>query len=722
MGRRLFFVSFISIVLMLGVVFTPTPQAVEAQASCSTTSSFGNVTKSVTAPASSTYTAWVRLWVPSGANGSVKLSANTICKDVQVPSSKGSWVWTQKDSGGANMTTSLTNGQSYNVVLSGQAAGVRVDRVLLLSDGCTPSGTGDNCTTTDTTAPTINLTQPANGSTVSGNVATTYNISDTGDTAKVELLVDSKSVATNTNSPFGITWDSRSVADGSHTLQARLTDKDGNNSVSQTITVSVDNVDDDSEVSRIPVESYKTGGEGVGYHDTTDGNSGDGDCRPGDNVDMKQGVAGCVISHFVTGEWLEYEVNIEKAGNYTFQASVGSNDSDGGGKFRLEVDGNNVSQTMTAPNTGSYEVFTTVSKTVTLPSGKHSLRLHNEEQYFDVAWLQFVGPGTVSVGEVVTPPPPSDVISTISLDDYNSGGEGSGYHDTTSGNLGDGNCRQGDNVDMKAASDGCIISHFATGEWLKYDVNISKAGTYNFQVNTARGESGSGRFRLEVDGNNASGAVNVPSTGNWDTFSVVNASVTLPAGQHTLTFFNEQQYFDAEWMKFVGPGTITLTSTPPPPPGEDNDPPSTPANLKASNVGQNTVTLTWNESVDSGTGVVGYAVYRDGQFLEMVISTSYTDSNLQPGANYQYQVSAWDGNENESSKASLTVKTEAEPKPPVDDGPSADLNNDGAFTIADLAIYKTWYKANNSKADFNGDGKVTVHDWAKFLAAWKAGR
>src|SRR5690606_9872628 len=105
----------------------------------------------------------------------------------------------------------------------------------------------------------------------------------------------------------------------------------------------------------------------------------------------------------------------------------------------------------------------------------------------------------------------------------------------------------------------------------------------------------------------------------------------------------------------------------------------------------------------------------------MIIGTSYTDSNLQANSNYKYEISAWDGNANESSKSSVTIKTLAEPTPPSE-GPSADLNNDGAYTVADLAEYKKLYRAGDSKADFNGNGSITVHDWALFLAAWKDGR
>lgn len=701
-------------------IFSVPAQPVAAQTSCDTSSNYGTITKSVQAPVTSTYTAWVRLWVPSGASSSVKLSANTICKDLPGASTvgAGSWVWVNKAKDNSTLQTSLTQGNSYTVVVSGQASGVRVDRVLLLSDTCTPTGTGDNCTVTDTTAPTISISSPSNGQTVNGNVNVQFSISDTGDTDQVELLVNGNTVATSTTAPFNVTWDSRSVSDGAHTLGARLTDNDGNTSVANNMTINVANSVDGTNTSRIPVEAYKDGGEGVGYHDNTAGNNGDCTLR-NDDVDMKASASGCTLGWFQTGEWLEYDINVAAAGNYTFQVNAASGDADGG-KFRLELDGNDISGDVQIPTTGSYDSFTIVSKTVSLPAGQHSLRFLNTEQYYDTAWLQFVGPGVVSIGDVVVPPPQDDVVSRVAVDGYNAGGEGVGYHDTTPGNNGDGQCRN-DDVDLKAATNGCTLGWFATGEWLEYDVDISQAGTYTFQVNAARGETNAGAFRLEVDGSNASGRVDVPSTGSWDEYTSVNTEVELPSGEHTLRFFNEQQHFDVAWLQFVGPGTVTLTSTPPPPPAEDETPPSAPANLKTTSVSQTSVSMAWDESVDSGSGVAGYAVYRDSQLLEVILGTGYTDNNLLSDSTYRYEVSAVDAAGNESSKTALTVKTEAEPQPPSDD-PSADLNGDGAFTVSDLGIYKTLYKSGDLQADFNGDGELTVSDWGIFLGAWKEGR
>lgn len=727
--KHLISVVSLGLLAVAGLTLLWLARPANAQTSCSLPTDFGSVTQTVKPAAGATYKVWVRLWVPSGKTSSAKLSFNTVCQDLPAPTTiaSNSWVWVDKAKDNVTvLQSSLTANVDYTMTIAGQASGVRVDRVLFLSDSCAPTGTGSNCTTTDTTAPTITLTAPLNGQTVSGNVTVTSSISNLSDVSKVELLVNSQSVATSTTSPYNIVWDSRTVADGSYELKTRVTDPSNNTNTSPPITVNVDNVvapPPSGTTSRIPIDTYNSGGENVGYHDTTSGNLGNGTCRS-DDVDLKLGEDGhCVVGWFATGEWLKYNVSIATAGTYTLNANVARGLADAGA-FRLEVGSTNATGTVSVPSTNSWSVFATVSDTITLPAGDHTLRLYNEKEYFDIAWLDFIGPGTVTLKAQTPPPPPppANVTSFISIDTYNNGGENVGYHDTTPGNLGSGTCRN-DDVDLKPAADGhCILGYFATNEWLKYDVSIAAAGSYTFQVNAARGLADNGRLRLEVDGTDVSGDVLIPATGSWTSFTVVNATVNLPAGDHTLRLYNELEYFDVSWLQFIGPGTVTLKQQTPPPPPPDTTAPSQPTGLVASAVAQTSLTLSWQPSTDTGTGVVGYAVYRNGVLLEAVVSPSFSDSGLTPDTTYTYQVSALDGAGNESPKTSLSVTTlEVPTTPPPSDVPSADINGDGQYDQTDRSLYKNLYRAKSPEADFDQNGIIDIRDWAIFLDRWKAG-
>ena len=85
---------------------------------------------------------------------------------------------------------------------------------------------------TDTTAPTVSITSPAAGATVTGTVAVAATASDAVGVASVTFLVDAAVIATDTSSPYSVNWDTSAVAAGSHTLRAEARDAAGNVGVS----------------------------------------------------------------------------------------------------------------------------------------------------------------------------------------------------------------------------------------------------------------------------------------------------------------------------------------------------------------------------------------------------------------------------------------------------------------------------------------------------------
>ena len=95
--------------------------------------------------------------------------------------------------------------------------------------------------TFDVTAPTVTITSPANGSSVSGTINITVNASDNNKVASVSLSVDGGSaISSSNNTPFTNTWNSGTVTNGSHTLNVTATDASGNRATNS-IQVTVDN-------------------------------------------------------------------------------------------------------------------------------------------------------------------------------------------------------------------------------------------------------------------------------------------------------------------------------------------------------------------------------------------------------------------------------------------------------------------------------------------------
>lgn len=94
----------------------------------------------------------------------------------------------------------------------------------------------------DTTSPSVSVTAPAAGSTISGTTTITATASDNVAVSSVQFKVDGTNVGTaDTTSPYSASWDTIAVTNGSHILTAVATDSSGNTATSSNVTVTVDN-------------------------------------------------------------------------------------------------------------------------------------------------------------------------------------------------------------------------------------------------------------------------------------------------------------------------------------------------------------------------------------------------------------------------------------------------------------------------------------------------
>jgi hypothetical protein len=92
----------------------------------------------------------------------------------------------------------------------------------------------------DSTAPSVSITSPTNGATVSGNTRITASASDSeSGVASVAFYVDSTLIGTSSTSPWQVQWNTKKVNAGQHVLTAVVTDRVGNRATSTAITVTV---------------------------------------------------------------------------------------------------------------------------------------------------------------------------------------------------------------------------------------------------------------------------------------------------------------------------------------------------------------------------------------------------------------------------------------------------------------------------------------------------
>jgi hypothetical protein len=83
--------------------------------------------------------------------------------------------------------------------------------------------------------PTISITSPAAGATVTGIVS--VSVSTSSGVVKVELYVDGRLTSTATTAPFTTKWNARKAAAGAHSLQCNAYDSAGKVGSSAVVTV-----------------------------------------------------------------------------------------------------------------------------------------------------------------------------------------------------------------------------------------------------------------------------------------------------------------------------------------------------------------------------------------------------------------------------------------------------------------------------------------------------
>jgi PKD repeat protein len=128
--------------------------------------------------------------------------------------------------------------------------------------------------------------------------------------------------------------------------------------------------------------------------------------------------------------------------------------------------------------------------------------------------------------------------------EYDNGGENVAYHDTEVANRGaaaDPNVpRPTEGVDTSNSGEGLgEVGYTASGEWLKYTVNVLRTGLYQLRVRVSTGATSTGSVRLSVNDVDRTGVVAVPATGSFGTYQdVVISNVYLEASANTTLKFD----------------------------------------------------------------------------------------------------------------------------------------------------------------------------------------
>lgn len=315
----------------------------------------------------------------------------------------------------------------------------------------------------------------------------------------------------------------------------------------------------------IEAEDFDNGSNGSTYNDDSPGNSG-GQYRSTD-VDIETSTdGGYDVGWIDPGEWLDYTVNVATAGNYTIQFRVASPT---GSTLHATFGGVDETGTVTIPATGGWQKWTSVTKTVSLAAGTQVMRLVFDGGGMNINRVTLASASTTASPESGSGPKggtASPLPGTVQAEDFDLGGAGVGYADNTPGNCG-GKYRTAVDVDIESTTDsggGYDIGWTSAGEWLKYTVNLTSAGTYTLTARMASAGSG-GTFHVEFNGTNKTGTLTVPNTGGWQTYRDVTATVSLSAGVQTMRVVFDSNGSTGAVGNLNYVKVATATSTPPPP-------------------------------------------------------------------------------------------------------------------------------------------------------------
>jgi endoglucanase Acf2 len=171
-------------------------------------------------------------------------------------------------------------------------------------------------------------------------------------------------------------------------------------------------------------------GNGIAYQDVSIIN--EGGFRPDEYVDAEDDAnEGPYVGWIAAGEWLEYTVDVQQAGNYTLNFRYACGNTAGGGPMKIESDGILVKSGINVSYTGDWANWTTKTVTnVPLKSGQQVLRLYFDNGELNIGEFTFTYSSPLTYNQPIADAGVNQIIvlpqSTATLDGSASSNGGGG--------------------------------------------------------------------------------------------------------------------------------------------------------------------------------------------------------------------------------------------------------------------------------------------------------
>ena len=308
----------------------------------------------------------------------------------------------------------------------------------------------------------------------------------------------------------------------------------------------------------LEIENFDNGGEGLTYHDSDTKDEGGAKYRDDNGgVDIIGTDTGYGIGYTSQGEWLEYTVNVEEAGMYSFDAYVSSGVTNS--SFSLSVEDetgtrvltNSVAVPCVKENSWSDYVLVHGVCQVPLSEGKQVIRVSIMGSSCNIDYIRFqLAERNPYNGEIAIP-------GIIEAENFDEGGEGFTFHDSDAQDEGNTGYRTDNGgLDIVAGNGSHAIGYTAQGEWTEYTVDVKEAGEYEYIATVASGSDNSG-FSLYISDNGnltrLTNKITVPNGGNWDTYTTVKGKFLVPlkAGKQVIRLVIDSPYCNIDKVELV---------------------------------------------------------------------------------------------------------------------------------------------------------------------------
>ncbi len=143
-------------------------------------------------------------------------------------------------------------------------------------------------------------------------------------------------------------------------------------------------------------------------------------------------------------------------------------------------------------------------------------------------------------------------VTRIQAENFDTGGEGVGYHDNTPLNSG-GAYRPSEGVDIQTTGDsggGHNLGWMVAGEWLEYTVFVTDPGRYSLKLRVAT-PNATGALRVSLAGADLTGDWSFPGTGGYQSWTTISKTVDLPLGRQALRLQVLVSDFNLNWIELA---------------------------------------------------------------------------------------------------------------------------------------------------------------------------